>query len=168
MGLMEAGRLVQEGLGAGRSRQGGGVSDHGRDVVVWLSGLGGRRWCRWLLAVVQGDAVVVGVQGEVEAQVGDDPTQGHSVAAMVSKGSASLQVLELGAKAGQAWSLKCIERWGLGFREGSPSTCEGRDGVEVDGGSTWCRRRGLTRIRGCEVVEFPWSRGSRTCLALQA
>ena len=34
MGLMEAGRLVQEGLGAGRSRQGGGISDHGRDVVV--------------------------------------------------------------------------------------------------------------------------------------
>ena len=34
MGLMEAGRLVQEGLGAGRSCQGGGISDRGRDVVV--------------------------------------------------------------------------------------------------------------------------------------
>ena len=65
MGLMEAGRLVQEGLGAGRSRQGGGISDRGRDVVVWLSGLGGQRWRWWLLATVQGDAAVVGVQGEV-------------------------------------------------------------------------------------------------------
>ena len=34
VGLMEAGRLVQEGLGVGKSRQGGGVSDCGRDVVV--------------------------------------------------------------------------------------------------------------------------------------
>ena len=34
VGLMEAGRLVQEGLGAGRSHQGGGISDRGRDVVV--------------------------------------------------------------------------------------------------------------------------------------
>ena len=132
-----------------------------QEVVVWLSGLGGRRWRRWLLAAVQGDAVMVGVQGEVEAQVGDDPTQGHSVAAMVSEGSASLQVSELGTKASQAWSLKGIKRWGLGFREGSPSACEGRDGDEVHGGSTWCRRRGLTRIRGCEVsvrrgLARPW------------
>jgi len=82
---------VQEGLGVGRSRQGGGVSDRGRDVVVWLSGLGGRRWRWWLLGVVQ---------GEVEAQVGDGPMQGHSVAATVSEGSASLQVSELSAKAG--------------------------------------------------------------------
>ena len=118
--------------------------------------------------MVQGDAAVVGVQGEVEAQVGDGPTQGHSVAATVSEGSASLQVSELGAKAGQAWSLKGVERWGLGFREGSPSACEGHDGDEVDGGSTWCRCRGLTRIHGCEVVEFPWSHGSRTRPTLQA
>ena len=61
-----------------------------QEVVVWLSGLGGRRWRRWLLATVQGDAVVVEVQGEVEAQVGDCPTQGHSVVATVSEGSASL------------------------------------------------------------------------------
>ena len=46
----------------------------------WLSGLGGRRWRRWFLAAVQ---------GEVEAQVGGGPTQGHSVEATVSKGSAS-------------------------------------------------------------------------------
>ena len=90
------------------------------------------------------------------------------MAATVSEGSALLHVSALSTKAGQAWSLKCIERWGLGFREGSPSTCEGRDGVEVDGGSTWCRRRGLTRIHGCEIMEFPWSRGSRTRPALQA
>ena len=61
-----------------------------QEVMVWLSGLGGRRWRRWLLAAVQGDAVVVGVQDEVEAQVFDGPTQGHSVAATVSEGSASL------------------------------------------------------------------------------
>ena len=133
-----------------------------QEVVVWLSGLGGRRWRRWLLAAVQGDVIMVRVQGEVEAQVGDGPTQGHSMAATVSEGSASLQVSELGAKAGQAWSLKCIERWGLGFREGSPSACEGCDGDEVDGGSTWCRRQGLMRIRGCEVsvrrgLARPWS-----------
>ena len=36
-----------------------------QEVMVWLSGLGGRRWRRWLLAAVQGDAAVVGVQGEV-------------------------------------------------------------------------------------------------------
>ena len=40
-----------------------------QEVMVWLSGLGGRRWCRWLLAVVQGDAVVVGVQGEASVVV---------------------------------------------------------------------------------------------------
>ena len=118
------------------------------------------------MATVQGDAAVVGVQGEVEAQVGDGSMQGHSVAATVSEGSSSLQVSELGANGGQAWSLKGVERWGLGFREGSPSACEGRDGDEVDGDSTWCRRRGLTRIRGCEVVEFPWSSGLRTRPAL--
>ena len=43
---------------------------------------------------------MVGVQGEVEAQVGDGPMQGHSVAATVFEGSASLQVLEFGAKVG--------------------------------------------------------------------
>ena len=112
--------------------------------------------------MVQGDAAVVGVQGEVEAQVGDGPMQGHSVAATVFEGSASLQVLELGAKAGQAWSLKGVERWGLGFREGSPFACDGRDGDEVDGGSMWCRRRGLTWIRGYVVsvrrgLARPWS-----------
>jgi len=64
----------------GRSLQGSGASDRGRDVVAWLSGLGGRRWRRWLLAAVQ---------GEVEAQVGGGPTQGHSVEATVSEGSAS-------------------------------------------------------------------------------
>jgi hypothetical protein len=38
------------------------------------------------------------------------------VVATVSEGSASLQVLELGTKAGQAWwSLKGVKRWGLGF-----------------------------------------------------
>ena len=61
--------MVQEGLGVGRSRHGGGISDRGRDVVVWLSRLGGRRWHRWLLATVQGDTVVVGVQGEASAVV---------------------------------------------------------------------------------------------------
>jgi len=149
---------VQEGLGAGTSRQGGGVSDRGRDVVVWLSGLGGRRWRRWLLAAVQ---------GEVEAQVGDGPMQGHSVAATVFEGSASLQVSEFGTKASQAWSLKGVERWGLRFREGSPSACEGPNGDEVDGGSMWCRRRGLTWIRGYEVsvrrgLARPWSFHGRT------
>ena len=124
-----------------------------QEVMVWLSGLGGRRWRQWLL---------VAVQGEVKAQVGGGPMQGHSMAATVSEGSASLQVSEFGAKAGQAWSLKGVERWGLGFREGSSSACEGRDGDEVDGGSTWCRRRGLTRIRGYEVsvrrgLARPWS-----------
>ena len=34
MGLMEAGHLVQEGLSAGRSRQGVGIFDRGHDVVV--------------------------------------------------------------------------------------------------------------------------------------
>ena len=82
--------------------------------------------------------LLAAVQGEVETQVGYGLTQGHSVAATVSEGSASLQVSELGANGGQAWSLKGVERWGLGFREGSPSVCEGRDGDEVDGGSTWC------------------------------
>jgi len=40
-----------------------------QEVVVWLSGLGGWRWRRWLLATVQGDTVVVGVQGEASAVV---------------------------------------------------------------------------------------------------
>ena len=40
-----------------------------QEVVVWLSGLGGWRWRRWLLTVVQDDTVVVGVQGEASVVV---------------------------------------------------------------------------------------------------
>lgn len=41
-----------------------------QEVVVWLSGLGARRWRLWLMAAARGDAIIVATQGKVEVQGG--------------------------------------------------------------------------------------------------
>lgn len=80
---------------------------------LWLEAMPSWSRCRVRLGpkVLAWFSAVMGSPGLVTVRHED-----VLMAATVSEDLASLQVSKLGAKASQAWwSLKGIERWGLGF-----------------------------------------------------